>query len=337
VGFNGERRNVVAYYFMSRILVSGSVAYDRIMDFDGMFSEHLVPDKLHSINLSFQIERLSVGFGGTAGNIAYNLALLGVQSDIIATVGEDFSRYRAHMLLSGVVPNSIRVLEGEMTSSAYVFTDRTDSQIAAFHMGAGGHSYDSAVETDGHDLAIVAPGCIEDMKSLPDLYRKRGFPFLYDPGQAITALSSEDLRLGMAGAKALFGTDYEFGLIAQKTGWTENAMLERVPVLIITLGAEGSRIITREGETRVKAAIVEDSSDPTGAGDAYRAGFIRGMLAEMSFENCAKLASTVAVYTVEKYGTQTHTFTLKELAERYKESYGEKLAIKQAARPILEA
>ncbi|OGG80633.1 hypothetical protein A3A39_04040 [Candidatus Kaiserbacteria bacterium RIFCSPLOWO2_01_FULL_54_13] len=312
---------------MARVIVSGSVAYDRIMDFDGLFAEHFVPDKLHSINLSFQIKQLSVGFGGTAGNIAYNLALLSVQSDIIATVGEDFSSYRSHMLLSGIVPNSIRTLEGEMTSSAYVFTDKADNQIAAFHMGAGGYSYDSPVDTEGRDLAIVAPGCIEDMKNLPELYRKRGFSFLYDPAQALTALSGEDLRAGMTGAKVLFGSDYEFGLMAQKTGWIENAMLERVPTLVITLGAEGARVVTREGEVRVKATPVKDSSDPTGAGDAFRAGFIKGMLTGMSLESCAKLASTVAAYTVEAYGTQTHKFTLDELKARFKGAYGESLAL----------
>src|SRR3989344_7082251 len=263
---------------MSRVIVSGSVAYDRIMDFDGLFSEHFVPDKLHSINLSFQVQKLSLGFGGTAGNIAYNLALLGVQSDIIATVGEDFSKYRSHMLLSGINPQTLRTLEGEMTSSAHVFTDKADNQIAAFHMGAGGYSYDSPVDTDGRDLAIVAPGCIEDMKILPELYRKRGFSFIYDPAQAITALSGEDLRAGMNGAKILFGSDYEFGLMAQKTGWTENAMLEHVPMLVITLGADGSRVVTKGGEVKVQSVPPKNSPDPTGAGDAYRAGFMKGVL-----------------------------------------------------------
>ena len=312
---------------MSRVIVSGSVAYDRIMDFNGLFSEHFVPDKLHSINLSFQVEKLSIGFGGTAGNIAYNLALLGVQADVIATVGEDFNKYRSHMLLSGINPTTIRVLEREMTSSAHVFTDKANNQIAAFHMGAGGHAYDSAVETEGRALAIVAPGCIADMKALPDLYRKRGFGFLYDPAQAITALSGDDLRAGMKGAKALFGSDYEFGLISQKTGLTEGAMLEYVPTLLITLGGEGSRIVTKDGEIRVKAAPVQSLADPTGAGDAYRAGFIKGMLAGFSLENCAKLASVVAAYTVEIYGTQTHKFTLDELKVRYKDAYGEGLQL----------
>ena len=312
---------------MSRVIVSGSVAYDRIMDFDGLFSEHFVPEKLQSINLSFPVSKLSVGFGGCAGNIAYNLALLDVQSDIIATVGEDFSKYHSHMLLSGINPTTIRNLEGEMTSSAYVFTDKGDNQIAAFHMGAGGHAYDSPIETSGRDFAIVAPGCVEDMRSLPELYRKRGLPFLYDPAQALTRLSGEEVRAGMAGAKVLFGSDYEFGLIAQKTGLTENTMLEQVPTLVITLGAEGSRIVTREGEVRVQATPVKDSSDPTGAGDAFRAGFVRGMLSGLPLPKCAQLASTVAAYTVETYGTQTHKFNLEELGERYKKAYGETLSL----------
>ena len=312
---------------MSRVIVSGSVAYDRIMDFNGLFSDHFVADKLHAINLSFQVERLSVGFGGTAGNIAYNFALLGVQSDIIASVGEDFSKYHSHMLLSGVNPQTLRTFEGEMTASAHIFTDKANSQIAAFHMGAGGHAYDSPIETAGRDMAIVAPGCLDDVKNLPALYRARGFPFAYDPAQSITALSGEDLKAGMEGARILFGSDYEFGLIAQKTGLMQNAMLEHVPTLVITHGADGSRIVTKEGETRVPAAITNSAADPTGAGDAYRAGFIRGVLAGFSLENCAKLASTVAVYTVETYGTQTHKFTFEELKARYKGAYGETLEL----------
>ncbi len=312
---------------MSHIIVSGSVAFDRIMDFDGLFSDHFVPDKLQSINLSFQIQKLSVGFGGCAGNIAFNLALLGVKSDMIASVGEDFSKYRSHLLLSGVNPTTLRILEGEMTSSAHVFTDKANNQIAAFHMGAGGHSYDTPIETEGRDLAIVAPGCIDDMKNLPELYRRRGFPFLYDPAQAITALSGEDLRAGMTGAKVLFGSDYEIGLVAQKTGWTENVMLEHVQTIVVTFGAEGSRVVTREGEVRVNSVPVKNSSDPTGAGDAYRAGFIKGMLMAKSMHDCAKLASTVAAYTVETYGTQTHKFSHDELKERYKKAYNENLEL----------
>lgn len=312
---------------MSRVIVSGSVAYDRIMDFDGLFADHFVPEKIRSINLSFQVDKLSVGYGGTAGNIAYNLALLGVQTDILATVGGDFEKYRSHMLLSGVNPASICVVESEMTASAEVFTDKADNQISAFYPGAGRHPYDTPIDTDGRSMAIVAPGCLSDMKLLPALYRKRGFPFMYDPAQAISALSLEDLQDGMHGAHILFGSDYEFGLIRQKTGWTEQVMLQHVPVIVVTHGAEGSRILTREGETHVHATSVKEVRDPTGAGDAYRAGFIRGMLAGFPPHECACLASTVAAYAVESHGTQTHHFTMEGLEKRYKEAYGKSLAL----------
>ncbi len=312
---------------MSKTIISGSVAYDRIMDFDGLFAEHFLPEKMHSINLSFQVDRLSVGFGGTAGNVAYNLALLGESAEIIATVGEDFGSYRSHLLLAGIEPSSIRVVEGELTSSAFVLTDKADNQIAAFHLGAGAHGYDIPIDTNGRAFAIVSAGCIPDMTMLPAYYRQHGMHYLFDPGQAITALSSEQLRDCITGASVLFGNDYELGMIAQKTGWTENAMLEYVPTIVLTYGADGSRILSKEGEIRVKATTVKKVMDPTGAGDAYRAGFIKGMYLGLPLPACGQLASTVAAYVVESYGTQGHTFTLPELADRYRATYGEKLPI----------
>jgi adenosine kinase len=310
---------------MSKIILSGSVAFDRIMDFPGLFEDHFVPEKMHKINLSFQVDRLSVGFGGTAGNVAYNLALLGEQPEIIATVGADFGGYRSHLLLSGVDPSSVREVEGELTSSAFVITDKADNQIAAFHMGAGAHAYDIPVSLEGRSLALISAGCIPDMTTLPAYYRSHNFRYFYDPGQAITALSAEQLKDGITGAAALFGTDYEFGLIAQKTGWAEGAMLEHVPVLVVTYGAEGSRIVSREGEWKVAATKATQALDPTGAGDAYRAGFIKGMMLGLSLQACSQLASTVAAYAVDAVGTQSHKFTLQDVSNRYYDSYGEKL------------
>ena len=312
---------------MSKVIVSGSLAYDRIMDFNGLFADHFVPDKLHSINLSFLVEKMSVEFGGTAGNIAYNLALLGEQPEIIATAGADFGSYRSHLLLSGVDPTTIRFLEGELTSSAIVLTDKADNQIAAFHPGAGRHDYDTPVETAGRALAIIAPGHIADMTAFPDYYRRKGLKYLYDPGQAIPALSSDNLKDGLSGASVLFASDYEFGLIAQKTGWTEGAVLEHVPTIAITFGQQGSRIVTREGEVRVNAAPVKDASDPTGAGDAYRAGFIKGLIAGFPLQSCAQLGSVIAAYAVEIYGTQTHRFTKEDVIARYKDAYGDKIVL----------
>lgn len=310
-----------------KIIVSGSVAFDRIMDYNGLFADHLVADKIHNINLSFLVDKLSVEFGGTAGNIAYNLALLGESPEIIATAGTDFGQYRSHLLLSGVDPASIKIVEGELTASAVVFTDKGDNQISAFHPGAGKFPYDTPVPTDGRAMAIIAPGNAEDMTTLPEYFRRKGMKYCYDPGQQISALTGDHLKDGITGAHTLFASDYELGLIAQKTGWADGPILERVTNLVITYGAKGSRVLTKEGEWKVEATPVKNAEDPTGAGDAYRAGFIKGMMLALPLESCAKLGSVVAAYAVETYGTQTHRFTLPEVAERYKKSYGEKLAI----------
>lgn len=312
---------------MSKVIVSGSVAYDRIMDYPGLFADNFIADKAHSINLSFQIDRLSIEFGGTAGNVAYNLALLGESPEVIATVGADFSQYRSHLLLTGIDPSTIKEVEGELTSSAFILTDKADNQIAAFHMGAGGHAYDHPVQTEGRALAIVSPGCIPDMMALPPYFRRQGLRYLYDPGQAIPALTPEALKDGINGAQVLFASDYELSMIMQKTGLTQEQILQMVSTMIVTFGGEGSRVITKEGETNVSATPAKQLLDPTGAGDAYRAGFIKGMFWGLSMGSSAKLASCVAAYAVETYGTQTHKFTLAELAERFASVYGEKLPI----------
>ena len=312
---------------MSKILVSGSVAYDRIMDYSGVFSEHIMAEKLHAINLSFQVETLSMQFGGCAGNIAYNLALLGEEAQMIGTVGNDFGAYHAHLLSSGVDPSSIRVLETEVTSSAYILTDKADNQIAAFFAGAGKHAYDIPIDTDGRALAIVAPGCMPDMRDLPAYYRKRNFKYLYDPAQQIPALTPEMLKDGITGAYALFGSDYEYTLIQQKTGWTEGDILEHTPMIVVTYGSRGSEIITAEGKKHTDVCPAQAVVDPTGAGDAYRAGFIKGLVLGLPPEDCAKIGSTVAAYVVEVYGTQTHRFTKEEFTHRYQKTYGGTLSL----------
>lgn len=312
---------------MSRIIVSGSVAFDRIMDFNGIFGDYFVPDKAHSINLSFEVQNVSLQFGGTAGNVAYNLALLGEKPEIIATVGNDFASYRSHLLLAGVDSGSIRVLDNAYTASAYVFTDKSDNQIAAFHPGAGATAYDTPIDTDGRALAIISPGCVADMMYLPGYYRLHNLRYLYDPGQQIPVLSSDTLKDGIKGAHILFASDYELALIMKKTGLSEGEIVEQVDVLVVTFGAQGSHIITKAGRVEVHASPARAVLDPTGAGDAYRAGFIKGILAGLSHEESARLASVVSACVVEQYGTQTHTFTMPDLADRYRKTYGEKLTL----------
>lgn len=312
---------------MSHILVSGSIAFDRIMDFPGYFKDHFLPEKLHSLSISFQVGDVSENFGGTAGNIAYNLSLLGLESKMIGTAGSDFERYRNHLKSHRIDTASIRIEEKGLTSSAYVMTDKQDNQIAAFSMGAGGTPYQPLPSIEGATCSIIGAGCIQDMKALPGHYRDASLQYMYDPGQAIPALSADDLRDGITGATVVFCNDYEFGLIAVKTGWDEPQFLEKAKALVITYGEKGSRIVTKEGEHKVPAVAVTEAVDPTGAGDAYRAGFIAGFLKGRTLEQSAKIASTVAAYAVEKYGTQNHSFTVDELAKRYESVYAEKMPL----------
>lgn len=311
---------------MSQIYVSGSLAYDHIMDMPGLFKDYFVPEKLHNINVSFFVPDHAEHFGGTAGNIAYNLALLGEKPEIIATAGNDFDWYKKHLESAGVDTSTIHISKDKPTAFAYIVTDKADNQIAAFHPGANGIPY-GAWKPMENSLAIIAPGCLDDMRAFPELYHGNGVQFCFDPGQVIPSLTADELRNGMNGAEAVFCNDYEFSQIRTATSWDESEVVKHAKVLIITLGGEGARVITKEGETRVDAVKVKDLQDPTGAGDAYRAGYLKGLQLGWAPPKCAQLASTVAAYCVEKVGTQDHTFTIAELSERYQGTYGETIAL----------
>lgn len=312
---------------MSKILVSGSLAYDRIMDFDGHFRDHFLADKMHAISLSFQVETTAVNFGGTAGNIAYNLALLGHEPRIVATAGSDFAEYTKYLKAHGIDSMSIKVDKNGLTSAAFVMTDKDDNQIAAFSMGVGKAPYVPLPEPDGVRLAIIGAGSVADMKALPEHYRLNDLPYMYDPGQAIPALSGEELRNGLAGASVFFANDYEFGLVLSKTGLSEEELLGATPVIVVTYGEKGSRVRTSKGDETIPAVPVKKAVDPTGAGDAYRAGFIAAHLRGIAPDGCARAGSAVAAYAVEMHGTQSHSFTIPELADRYERAYGETISI----------
>jgi adenosine kinase len=312
---------------MSRIVVSGSMAYDHIMDYPDLFRNHFLPDKLHNINVSFQVPNHNQHFGGTAGNIAYNLAMLGEMPNIIATVGNDFGPYEAHLKEFHVPTDTIHRFDDASTSFAYILTDRGDNQIAAFYLGAGGRGYRKEIPIQGANLAIIAPGCVEDMHVMPGVCREAHVPFFFDPGQAIPALSEEDLRNGFEGAEVVFGNDYEFTMLYQRTGWQEADMARKAKVLIITLGELGTRVVTSNTEISVPAVRVDKLVDPTGAGDAYRAGYAKGYLAGLSPEQCARLGGTVAAFAIETVGTQEHRFTMDELKARYESAYVEKFPL----------
>ena len=308
---------------MKRVLVSGSLAYDRIMDFPGLFKDHFMADKLHNINVSFLVKNANKYFGGTAGNIAYNLGLLEEKPVVLGTAGHDFAQLEEHLTKAGADCSLVQIQDEDMTAFVYMVTDEHNNQIAAFYPGASEIALEKKPPVEEADLAIVAPGCLEDMRNLPSLYKEAGLSYLYDPGQRITALSGEELLAGIEGSAGIFCNDYELALILEKTGVTEANLVSRTGFLVVTLGDQGSRIVTNGGETRIKALAVEKVLDPTGAGDAYRAGFIKGLLHALPHETCAKLGSAVAAYAVECYGTQNHNFTHDELKSRFEGAYQE--------------
>lgn len=307
-----------------RILVSGSLAYDRIMDFPGRFADHILPDKIHVLNVCFMVNGLTERFGGTAGNIAYNLHLLGEQPLILATAGRDFGPYEEWLRRLGLPLDGIRLIPEEFTASAYITTDLADNQITGFNPGAMKHP--SGFALDGLDprraLAIIAPGNLEDMLTYSRLYKERQVPYIFDPGQSIPAWGGEELREMATGAWALIVNDYELELFQQKTGLTTSRLLELTPTLIVTQGDQGSQVFGGGERHQIPAVPPRQVVDPTGAGDAYRAGLIKGLILGFLWPEAARLGAAVASFAVEKAGTQEHRFTLAEVAERYVQVFG---------------
>jgi|UniRef100_A0A7C3V6X3 adenosine kinase len=307
------------------IFVSGSLAYDRIMDFPGRFADHILPEKIHILNVCFMVNGLTERFGGTAGNIAYNLALLGEKPVILATAGRDFGLYQEWLTSLDLPLNGIRLIPEEFTAGAYITTDLADNQITGFNPGAMKH--ESHYRFDGADpmasLAIIAPGNLADMLAYSRRYKEMGLPYIFDPGQSIPAWGPAELREMATGALALIVNDYEHELFRQKTGLADGELQNLAQALIITKGEEGSELFTCAGRKVVPSAKPQRVVDPTGAGDAYRAGLIKGLCLGLPWEAAALLASTMASFAVEQAGTQEHRVTLADFRQRYRDNFGE--------------
>jgi adenosine kinase len=306
------------------IFVSGSLAYDRIMDFPGRFVDHILPEKIHILNVCFMVNGLTERFGGTAGNIAYNLALLEEKPVILATGGRDFGPYRDWLAGLDLPLTGIRMIDEEFTAGAYITTDLADNQITGFNPGAMKHQseyrFDGANPKDS--LAIIAPGNLPDMLAYSRHYKEMGLPYIFDPGQSIPAWGAEELREMATGALAIIVNDYEMEMFHQKTGLGEGELQNLAQALIITKGEEGSELIVPEGREVIPPAKPLRVQDPTGAGDAYRAGLIKGLTLNLPWATAALLGSTLASFAVEQAGTQEHRFTLSDFQHRYQENFG---------------
>jgi len=306
------------------ILISGSLAYDRIMDFPGKFEDHILPEKIHILNVCFTVNGLSEKFGGTAGNIAYSLSLLGERPIILATAGKDFSQYEAWLKEHGLPLNGIRYIPEELTAGAYITTDLADNQITGFNPGA--MKYPSCYELDGTDpektLAIISPGNLEDMLTYSRRYQKLGIPYIFDPGQQIPIMPDDQLVEMMKGAEILISNDYELEMIIKATGLEKNEILEHVQAVITTLGESGSVVSSREGEEEIPVAKADQVTDPTGAGDAYRSGLLKGLAMGKDLLDAAMMGATCASFAVEIAGTQEHRFTRDQFWERHKKNFG---------------
>lgn len=308
------------------ILISGSVVYDRIMDFPGAFKDHIMADKIHILNVSFSLNGVKESFGGTAGNIAYNLTLLGERPTVLSNVGKDFSEYKNWFRKSGIALDGLKTIPDRHTASAYIITDRDDNQITAFNPGAMGLPRGRFNEKYlKNALAIISPGNPEDMLDYAKLYRRRKVSYIFDPGQQVTVLEPAALATAACGAGILIGNDYEIELIRRKLKWTIKRLFGKINTLIITKGGQGSEIYIKGKKSLIKAAKAEKIPDPTGAGDAYRAGLIKGLASGWPAARSARLASAVASFAVEQIGTQNHRFSLKQLSQRFEKTYGEKL------------
>lgn len=304
------------------ILVSGSIVYDRIMDFPGLFADHILPDQTHILNVSFTLERTNESFGGTAGNIAYNLALLKEPAVLLGLVGHDFTRYAKWLQKNKIDYSKLKQSKEEATASAYIMTDKADNQISGFYPGPMDVKYCSLVKKiKNPSLAIVSPDFKPRMIAYVRLYKEMGLDYIFDPGQQITSFTASELHRVIKGSKILIGNDYEIKLILDKLNLVHDKLEKLVDILVITKGAAGSEIYSKNGRISIKAAKVKKVIDPTGAGDAYRAGLIKGLVSGASLEKSGQLASTIAAYAVEQQGTQAHKFTLKEFTNRYKQNY----------------
>jgi adenosine kinase len=304
-------------------LICGSVAYDTILLFQDRFKNHLLPDKLHMINVSFLVPDMRREYGGCAANIAYGLNLLGDRGFAMATAGDDFAPYRERMISLGLSVDHIKVVDGTFTAQAFITTDLDDNQITAFHPGAMQQAHLNQVADAGPGIAlgIVAPDGRQAMIEHAAQFAAAAIPFIFDPGQGMPLFSGEELKAFIRQARWVALNDYEWGMLQQKTGLSIAEVVSQVDALIITRGAEGSTIYAKGQTWTIPCARPQGVIDPTGCGDAYRAGLIHGLLQGLNWETIGRTASLMGAIKIESRGPQNYRFTRAEFDGRYRENF----------------
>ena len=306
-----------------KIVVTGSIAYDYLMSFPGKFTEHFLPEHMSRVSLSFLVDTMDKRRGGCAPNIAYTLALLGERPRLMATAGEDFGEYRAWLEAVGVDTSLAKQIDGKFCASFFCSTDVDNNQIASFYTGAmadaGQLSFWTARDCG---LAIISPNDPGAMVQYAEECRTLNIPFIFDPGQQCARMGGDELRDGVTGATMVIVNDYELELLRQKTGLDESDLLTVAKALVVTRGEHGSSVLTRDGRADVSAVTPDRIVDPTGVGDAFRGGLMKGMALRLPYEICARMGSVAATYALEHLGGQSHAYTWQEFKRRYEAHFG---------------
>ena len=307
-----------------KIVVTGSIAFDYLMSFPGKFTEHILPEHLDRLSVSFLVDTMEKRRGGCGPNIAYTLALLGERPLLMATAGEDFSDYRRWLEAAGIDTSLVKQIPGKFTASFFCSTDQTNNQIASFYTGSMANAAELSFRTvKDCRLAIIAPNDPAAMVQYAEECRTLGIPFIFDPGQQCARMSGDELTDGVLGATVVICNDYEFELLGQKTGMREADVLAQAKALVITRGEHGCSVYTPDG-ARVDVAAVSPHRivDPTGVGDAFRGGLMKGLALGLPYDACARLGSVAATYALEHLGGQSHAYTWPEFQKRYEAHFG---------------
>ncbi len=309
------------------IICTGSIAFDYLMSFPGYFRDHILPESLDSISLSFLVDAMIRQPGGTGPNIAYTLALLGERPLLVGTVGEDFTEYRAWLESKGVDTRFVRVIQGEYSASFFANTDLSNNQIASFYTGAMAHASEINIQDllgEKPELVVISPNDPKAMSQYAAQCQVLGIPYLYDPSQQIVRLAAEELRKGVEGAQSLFVNEYEFELLQKHTGLSSNQILSLVEYMVVTLGKKGAVIYVEGEEYHIPIVPPEKIADPTGVGDAFRGGFLRGFRLGLDWQTCGQMGALAATYCLEQRGPQNHSYTPVGFVDRYRRCFDDR-------------